>query len=422
MPKKTSKSKSPKLAILVGGGPAPGINGVIRAVTIEAINSGMEVLGIYDGFRWIMEGDTSKVKPLQISDVSRIHTMGGSYLRTSPFDPSRESRTLQNVINSLKKLGVDYLVTIGGDGTSYNAFRVCEALKGKVKVAHVPKTIDNDLPLPENMPTFGFETARHFGTQSVQALMEDAKTCSRWYFVVTMGRYTGHLALGIATSGGATVTVIGEEFKKEKIGFEHLCDILEGAVLKRLAMGKQYGVAVLAEGISERIDAKELDRHGHFERDVYGNLRLEEVHLGQILQNAVQERLKKRGIDLRIASKNIGYELRCMPPVPFDAEYTLNLGNAAVQYLIDGGNGAIVALTGGGKTIPIPFTKLIDIPKKKVRIREVDILCDSYRIARKYMIRLEAVDFKKPERLAALAKTAGVNPQKFKDQFHYLVR
>ena len=184
------------LGILVGGGPAPGINSVISAVTIEARNSGLEVVGIYDGFAHLMEGDAGPVRRLAISDVSQIHFQGGSILRTSRANPTRNSQDLENVVASLRKLGITYLVTIGGDDTAFSASKVAKAALGELRIAHVPKTIDNDLPLPGNMPTFGFETARHVGTALVRNLMEDSRTTSRWYFVVTMGRSSGHLALG----------------------------------------------------------------------------------------------------------------------------------------------------------------------------------------------------------------------------------
>ena len=247
-----------RMGILVGGGPAPGINSVIGAAAIEAINAGLEVVGIYDGFEHLMKGRTDMVRPLTIPDVSRIHFEGGSILRTSRANPTRKAEDLQNTVKALKELGIRYLVTIGGDDTAFSASEVAKAAGGQIRVAHVPKTIDNDLPLPGGMPTFGFETARHVGTELVRNLMEDSRTTNRWYFVVVMGRKAGHLALGIGKAAGATVTVIGEEFPKERIALSEVCDVLEGAILKRRLLGRKDGVAVIAEGIGEKLNPEEL--------------------------------------------------------------------------------------------------------------------------------------------------------------------
>ncbi|MGB3365845.1 MAG: 6-phosphofructokinase, partial [Thermodesulfobacteriota bacterium] len=272
--------KGQRLAILVGGGPAPGINGVISAATIEAINQGIEVVGIRDGFRWISQGDTDHIEMLTIGKTSRIHNTGGSRIGISRVSPFSVPNGLKNTIACLKKLQVKYLMTIGGDGTLYLASRLHNELKGKIQVAHVPKTIDNNVPLPGYVPTFGFETARHIGTELVHHLMEDAKTTRRWYFVVTMGRKTGHLALGIGKASGATLTIIPEEFRKKKISLKDIVTILEGAILKRKLMGREDGVAILAEGITDKLDEKELETLSDLNMDSHGRIRLSEVDLG----------------------------------------------------------------------------------------------------------------------------------------------
>ena len=171
-PNGTSRTR-PRLAILVGGGPAPGINSVISSVTIEARKAGLDVIGIYDGFEHLVSGDDAYVRPLQIEDVSRIHSQGGSILRTSRTNPARSAEALAKVVQTLQKLKVSYLVSIGGDDTAFAAASVAQSSNGVVRVAHVPKTIDNDLPLPSNMPTFGYESARTVGTEIVVTLMED---------------------------------------------------------------------------------------------------------------------------------------------------------------------------------------------------------------------------------------------------------
>ncbi|MGH7892619.1 MAG: 6-phosphofructokinase, partial [Thermodesulfobacteriota bacterium] len=273
------------LAILVGGGPAPGINGVISASTIEAVNRGIDVIGIREGFRWLAEGDTSHIEKLTIQNTSRIHNTGGSIIGISRANPTSSTERMKNTIRSLEKLGVRYLITVGGDGTMFLASEVEKAGRGRIKVAHVPKTIDNNIPLPGYIPTFGFETARHIGTELVHYLMEDAKTTNRWFFVVTMGRKTGHLALGIGKAAGATITLIPEQFGEDKISLRNITAILEGSIIKRLAAGREDGVAILAEGLTEMLDEEELKNLKDLSRDEFGRIRLSEVDLGQLLKH-----------------------------------------------------------------------------------------------------------------------------------------
>src|SRR5690348_12339373 len=128
----------PTLGILVGGGPAPGINGVISSAAIEAINCGLRVLGLRDGYRWLAEGDISHVTELHLEEVSQVHSTGGSILRTSRTNPARENATLDRTIGSIERLGLRYLLCIGGDDTTYGACRIAERTRGKIGVVTVP--------------------------------------------------------------------------------------------------------------------------------------------------------------------------------------------------------------------------------------------------------------------------------------------
>jgi 6-phosphofructokinase 1 len=410
-----------KLAIIVGGGPAPGINSVIGAATIRACLSNIPVVGILDGFSWLMKGDTSHTRALDIETVSRIHFQGGSILRTARANPTKDPKTLANVLESLKKLGVGKLITIGGDDTAFSANKLAEHSSGALHVVHVPKTIDNDLDLPESIPTFGYQTARHVGSGLVKDLLTDAQTTSRWYFVVAMGRKAGHLALGIGKASGATLSIIPEEFHKETIPLDEMADILVGAILKRLSTGRNDGVAVLAEGLVEHLSQGELEAvAGDVEHDEHGHIRMAEVEFGPIIKNRVQEKLKELGVKVTIVAKNIGYELRCTEPIPFDQEYTRDLGYCAAKYLIEGGSGAMVTIQ-QGKFRPIKFSTMLDPKTGRTRVRMVDIDTESYKIARRYMIRLRKDDFDVPEELERIAKVAKLSPADFKKRFQYVV-
>jgi 6-phosphofructokinase 1 len=409
-----------KLAILVGGGPAPGINSVIGAATIRAVLEGVEVLGIKDGFQWIMEGDISHVKELTIQNVSRIHFRGGSYIGISRSNPTKDNKHLENTVTSLLRLNVDKLITIGGDDTAYSALKVNEMAAERIRVVHVPKTIDNDLDLPHGIPTFGFQTARHIGVEVVKNLMVDAQTTSRWYFVVSMGRKAGHLALGIGKATGATLTLIPEEFPGKIIKLSHIVDILVGAIIKRLSYGRSDGVAIIAEGLVEHLDPKDLEMLVNVERDAHDNIRLAEVNFGEILKYKVQERLKEFKLKSTIVAKNIGYELRCADPIPFDMEYTRDLGYSAARFILKGGSGAMVSIQ-NGHFVPLYFKDMLDPKTNKTRVRMVDPASETFYIARKYMLRLNEADFEDPHELAKYAATCGISLDDFRKQFHYLI-
>jgi ATP-dependent phosphofructokinase / diphosphate-dependent phosphofructokinase len=404
------------VGILVGGGPAPGINSVISAATIRSILGGLDVLGIIDGFKWLMEGSTGQVRPLSIEDVSRIHFQGGSYLGTSRANPTRHAESLDNVLFSLSSLGVTRLMTIGGDDTAFSAMMLEERAGGSLQVIHVPKTIDNDLDLPYGIPTFGFQTARHVGAEIVKNLMVDARTTTRWYLVVTMGRKAGHLALGIGNAAGATLTIIPEEFRERPIKLQRVVDLLIGAMIKRLNQGRAYGVAVLSEGLIEILDPRDLGGLEHVERDEYGHLRMNEVDVGDALRRELTKQLRQLGLSTGVVAKNVGYELRCADPIPFDIEYTRDLGYCAAQYLLDGGTSAMVSIQNGRFT-PIPFKQMVDSSTGRTKVRMVDINSQSYQIARQYMIRLMEADMNNRDMLSRYAALAGLSPETFRERF-----
>ncbi len=407
------------LAILVSGGPAPGINSVIGAATIRARLEGIEVVGIRDGFSWIMQGDIDHVMPLTIDTVSRIHFRGGSHLGIARANPTSDPVLLENSIASLLRLNVSQLITIGGDDTAFSAMKLEQRAAGRIRVVHVPKTIDNDLDLPPHVDTFGYQSARHYGVDIVKNLMVDAKTTSRWYFVIAMGRKAGHLALGIGKSVGATVTLITEEFSSP-IRLKTIVDTLAGAIIKRLSAGRRDGVAVIAEGVVLDVDPSDLAGLHEVERDAHGHLRIAEVNLGEILKAQVTERLREFGIKTTIAAKNIGYELRCADPIPFDMEYARDLGYCAAKYLLAGGNAAMISMQ-GGHFVPIPFSGMIDSETGRTRVRLVDIASTRYAIARRYMLRLRKDDFVDPHDLAKLATATHLTDVEFRNQFEYLV-
>lgn len=413
-------SQGGKVGILVGGGPAPGINSVIAAATIRCALEGVEVVGIRDGFENIMEGRTDAVEPLTIDRVSRLHFRGGSVIGIARANPTKDPQRLENSVRALQALGIDRLITIGGDDTAFSSMRLAEHSAGRLRVVHVPKTIDNDLDLPPHVDTFGFQTARHVGVDLVKNLMVDAFTTSRWYIVISMGRKAGHLALGIGKAAGATLTLILEEFAGQPVRLKTIVDTLAVAILKRLAQGRRDGVAIVAEGVVLDMDPDDLEGLENVERDAHGHVRLAEIDIGEIVKRAVAARLKELGQKVTVVAKNIGYELRCADPIPFDLEYTRDLGYCAAKYLLEGGDRVMISLQ-GGQFVGVPFSEMLDPKTGKTKVRLVDIHSTRYAIARRYMIRLRRDDLVADARLQPIAAQAGLDPAAFRAEFGYLV-
>jgi len=428
----SNETKRGRLGILVGGGPAPGINGVISAATIEAINQGFEVIGFRDGFKWLAQGDAEHCSRLSIEGVKDAHLRGGSILGTARTNPTKSPESMKHVLDGLRAWHISALVTIGGDDTAFSASRVHKEAGGVIRVAHVPKTIDNDLPLPGSTPTFGFETARHNGVYIVRNLAEDARTTSRWYIIVSMGRAAGHLALGIAKAAAATLAIIPEEFHGRPVTADGVADIIIGSILKRRTEGTYYGVVVLAEGLIESMGKEgllaampsdQLQRYGKVVRDDHGHLRLGEIEFGRLMKDIVTARLEQLGLKMTLIDKDLGYELRCADPIPFDAEYTRDLGYGAVKFLLSPDAekfGSVISFV-DGKMVPLQFENMLNPKTGRFTVRKVNVDGEAYECACHYMIRLEKSDFEDEVALQKLAATVSMTPEQFRARFGYLV-
>lgn len=444
-PNSTSVLNGGRLGMLVGGGPAPGINGVIASVTIDAITKhGMEVIGFVNGFRHLVEGSTTDNIKLTVDDVAPYYMRGGSILGTSRTNPAKKEEDMAKVLKVFADMGITALVTIGGDDTAYSSSQVAKRVgpgaprgpndKPFMRVCHVPKTIDNDLPLPEGTPTFGFETARHYGVMTTRALHADAKTTGRWYIIISMGRAAGHLALGIGKASASTITIIPEEFRGTPVTLENVCDLIIGAILKRRSQGKNFGVAVLAEGLIESIGEKgllsalggeeNLKLFGNLERDPHGHMRLGELEFGRMVKEALKKRLKDIGMKVDFIDKDLGYELRSADPIPFDLEYTRDLGYGALKFLsseLATQFGAVISFV-DGRLVPLSFESMILPESQRMRPRKVNVDSESFECARRYMIRLENSDFADEEKLKKLAALTNLNPAQFRERFEKIAR
>lgn len=402
--------RNPVLAILCGGAPAPGINGVISSMTIEALNSNCSVLGFFEGFKQLKQGK-SMAMGIEFADVTRIHGTGGSMLRTSK-QQLQNATHVDNCLRVLQHHRVRYLATIGGTQTAYSASLVAAAAataKYPLSVILIPKTIFNDMPLEQGTRTFGFSTAREVGAQLVHNFANDARTMLRWYILVCMGQKAGHLCMGIGKAGASTVTIIAEDYlhrpQSNPLTFQELATVLEGAVYKRLAMNKQYGVACIAEGLVSCLDPAEM-----IER--FGDQDTAHSELGRHLCIELQKRFAKRGIDQTVVARNIGAELRSAPPNASDMTLTRDLGFAATRVLMEGGSSCLVTLK-GGSIHTIPFSCVLDPAHASTQIRLVDTTSLSYQVAQSYSIMLRSPDLADTGFLQKLARAANMTASEF---------
>lgn len=382
-------SQEGNFGIVVSGGPAPGINSVIASVVHCATIKNYKTYGFHGGFLGLSSPQNSGYKDsnVELLDDDRTNAIantGGSILGTSRFNPFAEESSKQKMMDRLKEYNIDKLVVIGGEGSAYLSYQLTK-IRPDIHVAHIPKTIDNDLILPNKHPSFGFETARSVGTKILKTLLAEAKTTGRWFVVKTMGRKAGFLALGTGIAAGATITLIGEQFEGRDVTPEDVASIIFSSIKKRIAIGKHYGVAVIAEGILDKFDEKHVEGLAHVPRDEMGRIRMSEVGLEQLVTRSLIKMCEKENIDIRFTAENIGYELRCHDPISFDIEYTKLLGYGAVKYLLEG-LGGIMIVRDFDNLAYVPLVNLLG-DDETLKTRKVDLNSDVYRVASSFMTR-----------------------------------
>jgi len=372
------------IAIIVSGGPAPGINAVIGAATIEAHGRGMQVYGVNGGLRGCLKDGADAFMPLEVDGISRIYNQGGSLLGTSRFNPFSKKEKEERFVEILKKLHIEGLVMIGGEGTATLSHIIHQKMP-TMRIAHVPKTIDNDIPLPGGKRTFGFETARTVGTQIVDTLIVDAKTCRRWYLVETMGRQAGFLTLGIGLASGASLALIPEEYSRGAHEPAEFAKRIVSTIKAQNMAGKNYGVILLAEGLLDCLRPESSELLDEDLRDELGRITYSEIELGDVLLPLIRNQLESEGItEIEIKHKTVGYELRCARPIAADIEYARILGYGAIQAL-SSQEGAFMVTREFEKLFFVPLEQFV--ANGTVRGRTVDLESDFYKLACRYMVR-----------------------------------
>ncbi len=403
------KTMKDAVAILCAGGPAPGINTVISAVTKIFLQNGYTVLGINGGYKSLF-ADEPAYDYLDFEFADQVYSRGGSALKMSRYKPKDD----EFEVDYFKKNNVKLLVTIGGDDTASTANRLTKYLmdqKMDVKNIHVPKTIDNDLPLPEGTPTFGYHSAKEEGVRLATTIYEDARTSGSWFVVSAMGREAGHLAFGIGTACHYPMIIIPEIFNRTKITFDKITKLVISSMVKRRLLGIEYGVAIISEGVFHFMSEKEIIDTGiNFTYDDHGHPELGNVSKSHIFNMLTQQALKELRINVKSRPNEMGYELRCCRPIAYDLNYATRLGLGVYKLFKDGVTGCMVTVDSTGNISPL-FLKDVEDEHGKVKPRLVNVETErvqliyrnnlhfltkaDYRAAKKYVENPEDYDFYK---------------------------
>ena len=403
-----------RVGILFSGGPAPAANAVIAAAAVSFLEHGREVIGFLHGYSGLEQYNpaTFKLLPdvhyrvLHNADVRNLRNERGVVIGTSRANPGagikkpadlddpKKTAKLRAVYEALIDLGVDALVSIGGDDTLKTANFLYEFQKRlpagsrRVKVVHLPKTIDNDYRGIDF--TFGFFTAVDFMAKELQNLRADARSTGSWFIVETMGRKAGWLAYGVSIAGEADICVGVEDAQpmmtvqqgdEKKLDIVAVADRIVDAILAREARGEPYGAAVIAEGLAELLPDEKLQG---VDRDAHGHISLGKMDLGKFVAEIVQQRYKARtGKSKKATGVQLGYESRCAPPHAFDVMLGSQLGIGAYRGLVEQGlDGHMVSTRGQLELCWVPFSELVNPDTLTTEVRFIELGSDFHQLAR----------------------------------------
>ena len=401
------------IIILCGGGPAPGMNTVVFSVAKTFLSNGYRVIGLHGGYSGLFNA-SPRIEDIDFFKSDAYFNRGGSYLQMSRFKPTDEDFEKNFNLKLFQDNNIKLLVTVGGDETASTANRIAkflEARKYPIQNIHVPKTIDNDLPLPENTPTFGFNSAKDEGAHIARTAYEDARTSGNWLLISAMGRSAGHLALGIGESTHCPMTIIPEMFNKTSIGIDKIIKLTLSAIIKRKILGIDYGTVVVAEGVFHDLDPEEIKATGaNLTYDEHGHPELGKISKAVMFNDILEKEFKKIGMKVKTRPLEIGYDVRCQDPIAFDLTYCSELAMGAYELFKAGETGCMVFVDHDGNARPLYLHDLQNaegkIPPRRVNINGgtaqnyYSHICHyitpaDYEAAKKYVADPENYDFKK---------------------------
>jgi 6-phosphofructokinase len=410
-----------RVGMLFAGGPAPAANAVISAAAKAFMGNGIEVIGLMNGYSNLVGFNPEK--PLvegrhyfkfTPEAIKRKRNAGGIIIGTARANPGKPIRNVNDlndpernqllgqVYEALCSLELDALISIGGDDTlkSANMIRMYQEVNPgprKIKVVHLPKTIDNDYSGIDF--TFGYFTAVHTIASEIRSLLVDGEASKRYFLAETMGRSAGWLAYGAGIAGEASVMIsvedisgdyaAEEEFSDEAgnsqtrtvMNFKAILDRIVNTMIQREKEGKEYGVIVMAEGLAEYMPYSALEG---IERDEHGHLSVADVDLARFMSKKIMAEFEKRtGHSRKITPLQLGYESRCQPPLSFDAILGSALGVGGFKALVEEGlDGVMASVSGVFDLHFVPFEDLIDPHTLKTVVRYIKVGSDFHRLAR----------------------------------------
>jgi len=413
-----------RVAIVFSGGPAPAANAVIAAAATSFVEAGSEVLGIFHGYTNLQEYDAGRqpmiegehYRRLTPPDIRGIRNMRGIIIGTARVNPGagieappdlldpEKTERLRRIHHALSDLGVDALISIGGDDTlktanffyEYQRHHVAE--KNRIRVVHLPKTIDNDYRGIDF--TFGFFTAVDVMAKELLNLRADCIATSSYFVVETMGRKAGWLSYGVAIAGEANMVLstediegelaieetftdphTGRESTRKRLSITALVDRIVDLILERESRSQYYGTVVLAEGLAELLPEESLLG---LPRDEHGHIRLSAFDLAKMVSDRVQTRYEERtGRRKKVRHIQLGYESRCSPPHAFDVMLASQLGIGAFRALVEEGlDGHMVSVSGQLDLEYVEFSGLINPQTLQTEVRFIEPGSDFHRLAR----------------------------------------
>jgi 6-phosphofructokinase 1 len=364
------------IAILTGGGPAPGMNTVVGSVAKVFLRKGYRVIGLHGGYSGLFNPRPRTVE-IDFHYADNIFNRGGSAVIMSRFKPTDKNFAEDFNLRFFTDNNVKLLVTVGGDDTASTANRIAKFLAEKnypVANIHVPKTIDNDLPLPNATPTFGYHSAKAQGSITASIIYEDARTSENWFIVSAMGRSAGHLAFGIGAACHYPMIIIPEMFNKTEITVDKICKLVISSIVKRKIMGVNYGCAIVSEGVFHALSDEEIKNSGvTFTYDDHGHPELGKISKAAIFSQLVDARMSKLGVKVKTRPVEIGYDVRCFNPIAYDLVYCSLLGFGVYKLFAEGKTGCMVYVDAQGDVLPLFLKDLQDPVTGKIPPRLVNI-------------------------------------------------
>ncbi len=380
-----------KVGVIFSGGPAPAANAVISSAALSFLDAGIPVIGFIGGYKNLIDFDKNnpslnESEHYMVFDtyIGEIRNRRGICIQTARANPGKDVKTpsdlndpiktkkIQNVLDAFEHLDIGLLISIGGDDT----LRTANLMNTSgIPAIHIPKTIDNDyFGIPW---TFGYWTSVDVTQKALLNLQSDAKSTSSYFIAEIMGRKAGWLTYAAGIAGEAIKMIAVEDLPEGDIDIDEICEDIVETILTREQRNRPYGVICLAEGLADRLP----DFLRPSEKDSFGHTILGNAEIGKVISQGVKKLYySKTGKEVKINSKQIGYETRTAPPIAYDVVLGSMLGHGSYKLSSEGKAGHMVSVVENFSVIGIPFEDLIDPKTLTTKVRTVPKGEDLYKL------------------------------------------